>query len=321
MTTAAAATPDARLPLIAAVGCYGLWGFMPLVFMAQAGVGFEAPEILAHRAVWSVLFAGLLVWWAGQSKQVRQVLGQPRLLGWLAVSSLLIGLNWGLYVWATTHHATLEASLGYYINPLLNMVVGLWLFRERIARLGWIAIGLAAIGVAIQAAALGRPPWISLMLAFSFCAYGVIRKRAPVDAQAGLFVECLLLMPFGLIFVGWLTMQGQGVAFDDPVHLAWAIANGPATVLPLALFAWAARRMPLSTLGFIQFLAPTLQFAVGVWAGEHFTALRGVSFGFIWAGAAVFVLAAVLNARAARRALKEAAAQEALACTARADGA
>lgn len=293
-----------RAALFSAFGCYVMWGLMPLLFMGQHAAGFDALEILAHRALWSVLVAGLLVWIARQGDQVAAVFRQPKTLAWLALSTVLIGVNWGLYVWATTHHATLEASLGYYINPLLNMVVGLWLFRERIDRWGWVAIALAAVGVAFQAIALGRPPWISLALAVSFATYGVIRKRVPIEAQAGLLVECLLLMPFGLLFVLWTTQTGSSVAFDDPAHVAWALANGPATVLPLALFALSARRLPLSTLGFIQFLAPTLQFAVGVWSGELLTPLRLASFGFIWSGAAVFAAAAFFRHRAERRALR-----------------
>ncbi len=300
-------SPDARAPLISAVACYTLWGFLPLLFMALAARGFTADEILAQRTAWSLLFAGGLVLAAGQGRQAVAVLANPRVLGWLVASTVLIGVNWGLYVWATTHHATLEASLGYYINPLLNMVVGLWLFRERISRSGWIAIGLAAVGVLIQALALGRPPWISLVLAFSFGAYGVIRKKVPVDAQAGLFIECLLLAPFGVLWLVWLQHQGLGHGFASPSHFAWALVTGPATVLPLALFAWAARRLPLSTLGFVQLLAPTFQFACGVWAGEALTPLRIASFGFIWSGAAVFAGAAWARNRAARRALKDSA--------------
>jgi len=299
---APSATP--RAALVSAFGCYVMWGFMPLLFMAQAAAGFDSLEILAHRALWAVAVAGLLVLLAGQGGQVRAALTNPKTLGWLVLSTALIGVNWGLYVWATTHEATLEASLGYYINPLLNMVVGLWLFREKIDRWGWVAIGLAAVGVLFQTLALGRPPWISLVLAFSFASYGVIRKRVPIDAQAGLLVECLLLVPFGLAWVLWLQHTGSGVAFNSPVNTAWALLNGPATVLPLALFAWSARRLPLSTIGFIQFLAPTLQFAVGVWAGEALTPLRVISFVFIWGGAGVFAAAALFRHRAAREALK-----------------
>jgi len=280
---------------------------MPLLFMGQHAAGFDAFEILAHRALWAVLVAGLLVWLAKQGGQVALVFRSPKTLAWLAFSTCLIGVNWGLYVWATTHHATLEASLGYYINPLLNMVVGLWLFREKIDKWGWVAIGLAAVGVVFQALALGRPPWLSIALALSFATYGVIRKRVPIDAQAGLLVECLLLAPFGLAWVLWLQHSGGGVAFDSPGNTAWALLNGPATVLPLALFAWSARRLPLSTIGFIQFLAPTLQFAVGVWSGEQLTGLRIASFAFIWGGAFVFAGAAFFRHRAARQALKDSA--------------
>jgi chloramphenicol-sensitive protein RarD len=298
---------QARAPFLSALGCYVIWGFMPLLFMGQAAIGFTSLEILSHRALWSVLFAGGLVLLASQSGQVRTALSQPRTLAWLVLATVLIAVNWGVYVWATTHQATLEASLGYYINPLLNMVVGLWLFRERIDRWGWVAIGLAAVGVLFQALALGRPPWISLILAFSFGAYGVIKKRVPVEAQAGLFIECLILLPFGIAYVVWLQASGLGHGFSSLEGFGWALLNGPATVLPLALFAFAARRMPLSTMGFIQFLAPTLQFCVGLATGEHFTVLRGVSFAFIWLGAGVFAAAALLRARAARRAAEDAA--------------
>ena len=301
MTTASG--PDqGRAALLSAFACYTLWGLMPLLFMGQAAAGLDALEILAHRALWAVAVAGLLVWLAKQGGQVAAVFRAPKTLAWLAFSTALIGVNWGVYVWATTHGATLEASLGYYINPLLNMVVGLWLFREKIDRWGWIAIGLAAVGVLLQALALGRPPWISLILAFSFATYGVIRKRVPIDAQAGLLVECLLLAPFGLAWVLWLQATGAGAGFDSPGNTLWALANGPATVLPLSLFAWSARRLPLSTIGFIQFLAPTLQFMVGVWAGEALTPLRVMSFAFIGGGAGVFAAAALFRVRAARQA-------------------
>jgi len=294
-----------RAAFVSAVGCYVMWGFMPLLFIGQAAIGFSAAEILSHRALWSVLFAGGLVLLAGQSGQVRAALGQPRTLAWLALATVLIAVNWGVYVWATTHHATLEASLGYYINPLLNMMLGMWLFRERIDRWGWVAIGLAAVGVLFQALALGRPPWISIILALSFGSYGVIKKRVAVDAQTGLFIECLLLLPFGAVFVAWLQLHGVGHGFASLQGFGWALLNGPATVFPLVLFAWAARRMPLSTMGFIQFLAPTLQFCIGVALGEAFTPLRAVSFVFIWLGAGVFAAAALMRSRAARRAMAE----------------
>lgn len=301
--SATTATPADGRAVGTAIACYTLWGLLPLLFMAMASHGFGAPEILAHRAVWSVFVAGLFLLLAGQWGEARKVLATPRTFGWLALSALLIGTNWSLYVYATTHHATLEASLGYYINPLLNMAAGAILFREKIDRWSAVAIGLAAIGVVIQTVALGHVPIIGLTLAVTFCAYAVIRKRVAASAQTGLFVECLVLLPIGAVFLTWLTMQGQAVGFASPSGLVWALINGPATVIPLVLFAWSARRLPLSTVGFIQFLAPTLQFACGVWAGEALTPLRIVSFVFIWAGAGVFALGAASRSRAAKRAV------------------
>jgi len=296
--------PDPRA-VVTAVACYALWGLLPLLFMTLAAQGFAAPEILAHRAIWSVFVAGLFVLLAGQGSEARRVLTSPRILGWLVLSALLIGTNWSIYVYAVTHQATVEASLGYYINPLLNMAAGAVLFRERIDRLSVVAIALAAVGVAVQAAALGHVPVIGLTVAVTFCAYGVIRKRVQASAQTGLFVECLVLLPIGAVFLAWLASHGQAAGFASPSGLAWALINGPATVIPLVLFAWSARRLPLSTVGFIQFLAPTLQFACGVWAGEPLSRLLVLSFGFIWAGAAVFALAALRRSRAARKAVRE----------------
>lgn len=308
MTSTPAPEPsEARAALIAGIGCYAVWGFVPLVFQQMAAFGADPLEIMAHRVVWGVVWAALLVLAAKQIPQVGAILTDRKTLLWLVASTVLIAVNWTVYVLAVNTGRTLDASLGYYLNPLLNMAAGAWLFRERIDRWGGAAIALASIGVILQALALGHPPWISLILAFSFAAYGVIRKRVKADAQAGLLVECLLLAPIGLIWVLMIETQGTGHFTDSPSTIFWLLIAGPTTVLPLALFAWAARRLPLSTLGFIQFLAPTLQFAVGVWAGEPLTPLRILSFVFIWGGAAVFAAAALFRHRATRLALKDAA--------------
>lgn len=304
MTSPTADTSETRKALIAGLVCYTAWGVFPLMFMAMARTGFSSGEILAQRGLWAVLFAAVLVVLSGQTDQVRRVLTSPRTLGWLALSTAMILMNWGAYVWATTHQHTLEASLGYYINPLLNMVAGLFLFREKIDRWGWVAIGLAALGVVLQTLALGRAPWLSIFIALSFAAYGVIRKRVQADAQTGLFVECLLMIPVGAGILIWLALAGQAVGFANPAHWGWSIASGLATVLPLALFSWSARRLPLSTIGFLQFLAPTIQFAIGVASGEALTPLRIASFVFIWAGAVVFALATLWRKRAERLAIQ-----------------
>lgn len=294
------ASTEARTALAAGIGCYLIWGFAPLAFQQMGAVGADPLEVMAHRTLWGVLWAGLLVVLAHQSGQVRAILTDRRTMGWLALSTALIGINWTVFVMAVNSGRMLEASLGYYLNPLLSMAAGAWLFQEKIDRWGAAAIALAAVGVVLQAVALGQPPWISLILAFSFAAYGVIRKRISADAQSGLFVECLLLAPIGLIWVLMLQANGTGHFTDSADSVFWLMFAGPLTVLPLALFSWAARRMPLSTMGFLQFMAPSIAFVIGLIQGEDFSWLRGISFGFIWIGALVYAAGALKRTRAAR---------------------
>jgi chloramphenicol-sensitive protein RarD len=273
---------------------------LPIYLRVVAGAGATPLEIIAHRAFWSVPWAGLIVLMAGQRAECAAVLRTPRTLGLLAASALLIALNWTLYVWAVAHGRVLEGSLGYYINPLMNMAAGALLFRERIDGLGWSAMALAAVGVLIQSVALGHPPWISLVLGLTFTAYGVVRKQVAAEAQTGLFIECLVLAPIALGYIAWIARAGGG---HFGAHLAPSVLlifAGPVTVAPLVLFAWAARRLPLSTMGFLQFIGPTIQFAVGVAGGESLTLLRAVSFGFIWLGVATFAFGAWRKTRALR---------------------
>ncbi len=285
-----------------AVVCYLVWGFVPLLMQQIYAQGPGAWEIVAHRVLWGVVAAGVLVLLAKQGRQVVAVFKNPRTLALLFTSSALIAANWGVFTFAVNDGKVLESSLGYYINPLVNMAAGALIFRERIDRIALAAIALAAIGVAVQAFALGRLPWISLALAFSFGGYGIVRKWVKADAQTGLLVECLLLAPFAL---GYLLFLGEAGHFGEtPGATWWLIASGPITAAPLALFAWAARRMPLSAMGFLQFMAPTIGFFTGVLQGEPFKALHAVSFGFIWLAAVVFVIGAV---RGGMRAAKEAA--------------
>jgi chloramphenicol-sensitive protein RarD len=261
-------------------------------------MGVSPWEILAHRTLWAAPTALLFVWMAHQGAQVRAVIGQPRVLAWLAVSAALLSVNWSTFIWAVNSGRVLESSLGYYINPLLNIAAGAFLFRERLSRPALLAIGLATAGVVLQALALGHVPWISLVLAFSFCAYGVVRKRVAADAQTGLFIECLMLAAPSLAYMAWLQANGASTAQGSPAALLWLIACGPLTALPLVLFAWAARRIPFSVMGFLQFIAPTMTFFLGLAQGEAFTPLRALSFVFIWCGAAVFVFGALRAARA-----------------------
>lgn len=290
---------EARLALGAGVGCYLIWGFVPLAFQLMGRMGISPWEIVAHRTVWAVPVALAFVLAARQGGQALSVLRNPKVLGWLAVSAALIGGNWLLYIWAVNSGRVLETSLGYYINPLLAMAAGALIFGERIDRYGGLAIGLAAIGVIIQTVALGHLPVVSLVLALTFCGYAIVRKRVEADAQTGLLVECLLLAGPSLVYVIWLQGSGVGNFGADTSATAWLLACGPLTATPLMLFAWAARRIPLSFMGFLQFMGPTIGFFIGLSQGEAFTPVRAVSFVFIWAGAAVFAWGAWRRSRAA----------------------
>ena len=289
-----------RTPIFAGLGCYLAWGLLPILFIWAGRVGAGAFEIVAWRTIWSLPCVAVLVFITGQAANLRRL--KPSTWAALALSSLLIAVNWSTYVWAVSAGRTISASLGYYILPLLNMAAGAVLFQERISRTGWIAVALAAIGVGLQGLALGEFPWVSILLALSFCGYGILRKKAAVEAQVGLLVECLILFAPAIGYIVWLTHHGHGVFGVTPAATGLLILCGPATVLPLALFAFAARRLPLSMMGFLQFISPTLQFMVGFEAGESLTPLRVVSFAFIWAGVLTFAAQLWLSRAQARKA-------------------
>lgn len=295
--TQAAPGGESRPALAAAIVCYLIWGVVPLVFQAMGHLGMSPWEILANRTVWAVPVAALFVALAGQGREVARVLRDRRTLAWLTLSSLLIAGNWGIYIWAVNSGRVLETALGYYINPLLGMAAGALIFNERIDRLGYVAIGLAVIGVAVQAVAVGGLPIVSLALALSFGGYGIVRKRVAASAQTGLLIECLVLAAFGGVYVAWLQHSGAGHLGKSWPATAWLLACGPFTAVPLVLFSWAARRIPLSSLAFLQFLGPTSAFVIGVMQGEPFTPLRAASFVFIWGGAVVFAVAALRRSR------------------------
>lgn len=296
---------ESRLALTAGLGCYLIWGIVPLVFQAMGRLGISSWEILANRAIWAIPVAGAFVLMARQGPQVLAIARSPRVLAWLALSSVLIASNWAIYIWSVNSGRVLETSLGYYVTPLINMAAGAAIFRERIDRIGLAAIALAIVGVAIQALALGHLPLVSIALALSFGGYGIVRKQVRADAQAGLLVECLFLALPGLAYVVWLQRSGAGHLGASLPATAWLLACGPVTAVPLVLFSWAARRIPLSTLGFLQFIGPTIAFAIGVAQGEAFTPLRAVSFVFIWGGASVYAYGAWRRARFVSRALAE----------------
>jgi chloramphenicol-sensitive protein RarD len=305
MTSVAKPGGEARLAIGAGVSAYLIWGFLALLFQLARGLGLTSWEILAHRTLWAVPAALVFVLMAGQGREALAILRRPRTLAALGLSAIVIAINWGLFIWAVNQGRVLETSLGYYINPLLNMAAGAILFREQVDRLGWIAVGLATIGVVIQALALGHLPVVSLVLALAFCTYGVVRKRVSAEAQTGLLVECLILGVPSLAYVLWLQHTGQGHGFASPLTLAAVIACGFITAGALVLFSWATRRAPLSAMGFMMFLTPTISFFIGVLQGEAFTPLRALSFVFIWGGVAVFVADVLRRSRAAARCVAE----------------
>ncbi len=290
-------TAGVTSPVNLAVLCYFFWGIVPLFYVPIHAFGAGAIEIIAHRSAWAFLWAGGLVIALKQWPEVRAALAQPYLRWMLLLTSLLVATNWGVYVWAVTNGHTIESALGYYLNPLINMAAGALIFRERIDNWGKGAIALAVVGVIIQTVALGHVPWVALILAISFGSYGILRKHLQVAALAGLFIETAYLFLPAVAYLVWFELQGKG-HFLVPSHAFWFMLTGPVTVLPLILFSYVARRLALSTMGFIQFIGPTLTFFIGLWQGEAFSVIRAVSFGFIWVGAAVFAFGAWRRLRA-----------------------
>lgn len=274
--------------LAAGIAAYLIWGFFPVYFKYTESV--SALEILSHRIVWGLPFAALVILLRRQLPAVIKVLKQPKLLLMLVISATLIAINWGVYVWAVQIDEIFQASLGYYINPLLNVIIGIFFFKESLNKLQYIAVGLAAIGVLTLTLYGGTFPYISLILALSFGFYGVIRKKVNVGAMPGLFIECVILFLPSIGYLYWLYAAGDLKFFyTNTVEMdVLMLLLGPMTVIPLFFFAVAARRMPLSTLGILQYIAPTLQFMCAVYYGEAFTRAHAICFTCIWLAVIIF---------------------------------
>ncbi|MGV6396073.1 EamA family transporter RarD [Pseudomonas caspiana] len=291
-----------RRGYILGLSAYTCWGLFPLYFKAIEAV--PSVEIIVHRVLWSALFGSLLLlvwkhpgWW-------RELRDNPQRLAVLTFSGSLIAGNWLVYVWAVNNGRMLEASLGYYINPLVNVLLGMLVLGERLRRMQWIAVALAAIGVAQQVWQVGSLPWVSLVLAATFAVYGLVRKKAPVKALPGLVVETWILVPFAL---GWLLLNPTAYSsqpeFWTTSQAIWLAAAGPITLVPLVCFNAAARHLPYTTLGFLQYIAPTLVLALAVLVfGEHLAPSTLVTFAFIWTGLAIYSVDAWMNTR--RRAVQ-----------------
>ncbi len=287
--------------VIAGLTAYLIWGFLPIYFKVTGHV--DALEILAHRIAWAVPFGALILWARKQWPEVIAAFTRPKVLFWLVMASVFIAINWFVYIYAVQTEQVYQASLGYYINPLMYVAVGVAFLGEKLRRLQVYSLILAAFGVLILTMSYGRLPWIALVLGVSFTAYGVIRKQVAVGAMPGLFVETCLLLPLA---VGWLVHLFQvneasflkGSAVDDVL----LVIAGPLTVVPLLCFAIAARKLTLTAIGFMQFIAPTLQFFVGVAYGEALTPAHIACFVCIWTAVALFSFDVLRANRRLRRA-------------------
>jgi chloramphenicol-sensitive protein RarD len=279
-----------RTGILSAALAFLCWGLFPLYFHA---IGEVPPlQILAHRMLWSLLFL-LIVLAVRRQWAWLAVVRQPRVFGSFIASAVLLSVNWLIYIWAVNNGHVIEASLGYFINPLVNISLGYLLLKERLRPAQWMAIAVAALGVAWLTWQAGTVPWIALALAFSFGGYGLLRKTAALGALEGLSFETMVLFPLAAAYVIWLTMHGQNafINTDSTTTRLLLAAAGPITAIPLLLFASGARQIPLSVLGLLQYLSPTLQFLLGVWIfHEAFTPDRLVGFVLIWAALALFAI-------------------------------
>ncbi|MGK3136337.1 EamA family transporter RarD [Pantoea trifolii] len=285
-----------------ALGAYFIWGIAPAYFKLVKAV--PATEIMTHRVIWSALFMLLLITLTRSWAQVRSVLAKPKKVLLLALTAVTIGGNWLLFIWAVNNQHMLEASLGYFINPLINVVFGMLFLRERFRRLQWLAVLLATTGVLVQLWQFGSLPIIGLGLALSFALYGLVRKKIQVDAQSGMLIETLWLFPLAAIYLfGFADSATSHLSANAMSLNLKLVAAGIITTIPLMLFAAACARLRLSTVGFFQYLGPTLMFLLAIlFYGESLTPDKMVTFGFIWLALAVFIIDAVaFSARARMR--------------------
>jgi chloramphenicol-sensitive protein RarD len=280
------------------ITAYGLWGVLPIYFKMLTGV--PSADIVVHRILWSLPLLAILLSLTGHWHQIRDAIRDWRTLRLLVATALLIAGNWLLYVYAVNSGRILAGSLGYYLNPLANVLLGRLILKERLDRLQWVAVVVAAAGIAPLALQAFDQLWISLTLCFSFATYGLLRKISTVDAVAGLAIETSLLLPFTLAWLAWGLAAGAPAFGTTTRETVLLLLAGLVSTTPLLLFTGAARRLPYSTLGMLQFLAPTLQFALAVGLyGEKFTAAHGIAFAAIWAALALYVAAIVRTSRSA----------------------
>lgn len=278
----------ARIGLFCGLAAYTAWGILPVYFKALATV--PPIMIVAHRVVWSVVALGVLVTALKSWTAVRLASRDRRVLGTLAITATLIAVNWLLYVYAINSGHVLAGSLGYYLNPLANILLGRFFLGEALSRRQWTAVAIAAVGVAVLAAGALDTLWLSLTLCFTFATYGLLRKRVAVDSLSGLTIETIILAPVAMIYLAFEGSRGAALFGQSDADIVLLIAAGVISTTPLLLFTEAARRLPYATVGMLQFIAPTVQFLLAVLAyGEPFTRTHAVAFAAIWAAVALYM--------------------------------
>lgn len=289
-----------NIGIAAALGAYFLWGIVPMFWPLLNRSG--AVEILAHRIVWSTVVGGVLVAIFARRRWRSQVRGSQTLLR-LTLASIVIAINWGVYIWAVNNGRVTEAALGYYINPLLAILAGVLLFSERLAPMQWVAIALATVAVVIITIEYGQPPWVALVLAVSFTIYGVVKKRVKVEPIVSMTAESALMTLPAIGYLIWLATAGRGTFGQLGVGYDLLLAaSGVVTAIPLLLFATAAQRIPLSLLGLTQYIAPTMQFLLGVlYFRESMSTGRWAGFALVWVALMIISIHALMSARRSRR--------------------
>jgi chloramphenicol-sensitive protein RarD len=286
---------SSRRGLLYGVAAYAMWGLFPLYWPLLEPGG--AMEILAHRIVWSLAFVVLML--VVRRRAFRDLPHDRRGLALLSAAAVLIGINWGVFIWAVNHDHVLESSLGYFVNPLVSVALGVFVLGERLRAVQWAAVAVAASGVTVLAVATGRPPWIALTLASTFGTYGLVKKVVGVGAVEGLTIEAAALTPAALGYLAWLTVTGRSTFTSHGAdHTLLLISGGAVTAVPLLLFAGAAAAAPLSQLGVLFYLNPTMQFLIGVFvAHEHLSTGRLVGFALVWVALVAFTADSITNHR------------------------
>jgi chloramphenicol-sensitive protein RarD len=288
---------ESRRGFLLGVAAYAMWGAFPLYWPLLEPAG--AFEILAHRVVWSTVSMGLLVLVLRRTTAFRTMVGERRVVRLLALAAAVISVNWATYIWGVNNGHVVETSLGYFINPLVTVLMGVFILRERLRPWQWVALGVGALAVVVLTVDYGRLPWVALVLAFSFGSYGLCKKQAGAPAIESLTFETLLIAPFALSYLGWLTLRGESsLTQHGPGHVLLFMTTGLVTAVPLICFGAAAIRVPLVTLGLLQYLAPILQFALGVlWFHEAMPAGRWVGFVLVWVALTIFTIESLRHRR------------------------